>query len=436
MYPGSNAFKAGLQSAISDNPQLTDLLREFFKRSYRNGELPQRATFRDLSPAVVSDLRMLFGPHAVKQRQDRVSLSLHAAGLESPESRDDLLRALSEVLNLPIKNLHEQRERSQLRLLAAHKDLATQLHSDLAEKVCARLTADLEQRRGLLWRAGILKQDSENTLGLVQDILRALELLAGSDRMWSFAELGSRVTSSSKSFRTGSELYRLTADLALPFLEEESQLAELGNSLVRRKRVWEILGVAESLVNITVMAAGPLVYEKHGRQFAQVKQHFELGEPALLSLVHLDKIDRFAPHFDAVLTVENLAPFAELARQPVMPHCLTIYTEGFPNRAVQQLLRLCQRHVQPLRFFHWGDTDLAGVHILRQLAATIGVVPELFRCTPKDIERHCEVLIPLMNKQRVQIERDLATHPEAPGRDLLECVLECNGWLEQEAWEE
>jgi hypothetical protein len=177
------------------------------------------------------------------------------------------------------------------------------------------------------------------------------------------------------------------------------------------------------------------VYQKQGRTFSAIRQHFELGEPSTLSLTQLAGIERIAPLFDTILTIENLTPFTEAVQQPPLSQALMIYTEGFPNRAVCRLLQLCRDRIAGLKFLHWGDTDLAGVRILRNLAAIIGEAPAPFRCGAEEIAEHQERLIRLTPEQRASITRDLNAYPQAPGHEILQAVLRYNGWLEQEAWE-
>jgi len=429
------AFKERLQALAPENQELAAFLKELCARSFKNGELPQRCSFQNVSPNIVSDLRVLFGARAVKARDDRLVLDLKAAGLISPEARQQLLSVLAEALEIKPQNRRLERQQTHAALTQQLHAFSTTLRNSLAQKVHQRLADDLAQQRGFLWREGILQKRGATALAQIEYVLKALEILGLNKRPWNFSELGSRVTGSSKSFRVGSELYRLAADWVAPFLDEAEMLAQIDDLASRRARVWEILGVEQNGAAITAMLGGPFVYHKQGRVFNAIQQHFDLGEPSTLSLAQLAGIESLEPLFDTILTIENLTPFVETIQPPPLANALFVYTEGFPNRAVRRLLQLCCENLAGLKFLHWGDTDLAGVRILRNLAAIIGAPPAAFRCGPEDIAKHRERLIPLTPEQRENILRDLEARPHAAGHEILEAVLQYDGWLEQEAWE-
>ena len=383
----------------------------------------------------MGDLRVLFGARVVKARDEKLILDLKAAGLISAEARQQLLSVLIEALNIKQQNRRLQRQQTHAALTQQLHAFSTTLQNSLAQKVHQRLADDLAQQRGFLWREGILQKHGVAALAQIANVLKALEILGANKRPWNFSELGSRVTGSSKSFRVGSELYRLAADWIAPFLEETEMLAQIDDLASRRARVWEILGVEQGSAAISVMLGGPLVYHKQGRVFNAIQQHFDLGEPSTLSLAQVAGIERLEPLFDTILMIENLTPFVEAIQQPPLANVLIVYTEGFPNRAVRRLLQLCRENIAGLKFLHWGDTDLAGVRILRNIAAIVGEPPVGFRCCPEDMAKQRERLIPLTPEHRENIFRDLEARPHAAGYEILEAVLQHKGWLEQEAWE-
>jgi len=429
------AFKERLQAIAPENQELAAFLKELGARSFRSGELPQRCSFQNVSPNIVSDLRVLFGARAVKARDDRLVLDLKAAGLISSEARQQLLSVLAETLEIKQQNRRLQRQQTHVALMQQLHAFSATLKNSLAQKVHQHLADDLAQQRGFLWREGVLQKHGTTALAQIENVLKALEILGSNKRSWNFSELGSRVTGSSKSFRVGSVLYRLAADWAAPFLEEAEMLAQIDDLASRRGHIWEILGVEQNGAAITAMLGGPLVYHKQGKVFNAIQQHFDLGEPSTLALAQLTGIESLEPLFDTILTIENLTPFVEAIQQPPVANALFVYTEGFPNRAVRRLLQLCRENLAGLKFLHWGDTDLAGVRILRNIAAIVGEPPAAFRCGPEDMARHRERLIPLAPEQRENILRDLAARPDGVGHEILEAVLQRDGWLEQEAWE-
>ncbi len=428
-------FKERLAEILPKNSAMAAFLKDFCARSFKTGELPKRSRFRHVSPELKSDLHLIFGMRAIKEQQDHLVLDLTAAGCADTEARRNLLHALVDVLGLQPQNRREQRRQTHATLQEKLRTFLPLLRSPLPQKVHQRLTDDLAAQHGYLWREGILRKQATTALKNASSILSALELVAARERSWNFSELGARVVGSSKGFRPGSELYRLAADWTLPFLENAETLSQIEDTAIRRARVWEQLGVEQSGAAITAMIGGPLVYKKRGRTFAALQQYFEMGEPATLSLAQLAGLEHIAPLFHTILTVENLTPFVQAVEQPALSHALIVYTEGFPNRAVSQLLRLCQQHVANLSFLHWGDTDLAGVRILRNIADILGEAPATFRCGPEEIARLQSRLIPLTPEAHDHIVQDLRDYPDAPGHEILQAVLQYGGWLEQEAWE-
>jgi hypothetical protein len=68
-----------------------------------------------------------------------------------------------------------------------------------------------------------------------------------------------------------------------------------------------------------------------------------------------------------VLTIENKETFYALA--PCKKYSCLLYTGGYPNRAVNTLLRILSNN--GFDFFHAGDVDPDGILILQELKKTI-----------------------------------------------------------------
>ena len=127
-----------------------------------------------------------------------------------------------------------------------------------------------------------------------------------------------------------------------------------------------------------------------------------------------------------VTTCENAAPIARYVqgRSPV------VYTEGYPNLAVQGLLKAFAR--RGLKSVHMGDADLDGFRI----AATVD------RCIPVERVGAAEILadpkrlkgIPLTPSQEARIDRFLAQHPDFKYADSVRLIRERGCWYEQEGF--
>lgn len=78
----------------------------------------------------------------------------------------------------------------------------------------------------------------------------------------------------------------------------------------------------------------------------------------------------------AVVTVENLTAYYQYIRQGPPEH-LKIYLGGYHNRARRELLCKLHRYLEHGRraipFYHWGDIDLGGFQIWRDLCRRTGI---------------------------------------------------------------
>jgi len=72
----------------------------------------------------------------------------------------------------------------------------------------------------------------------------------------------------------------------------------------------------------------------------------------------------------AVLTVENLTPFHELAagRAGVLDEVLVVYTAGMPAPSFLEFYRSLLHGARTRKVLHWGDIDPGGFRIARKLA--------------------------------------------------------------------
>ncbi len=69
----------------------------------------------------------------------------------------------------------------------------------------------------------------------------------------------------------------------------------------------------------------------------------------------------------SILTIENLASFNRHCREIDDPECLVLYTGGFPARPVLNFLHAATRQAPNAQIFHWGDIDVGGIRIFRNI---------------------------------------------------------------------
>lgn len=112
-----------------------------------------------------------------------------------------------------------------------------------------------------------------------------------------------------------------------------------------------------------------------------------------------------------VLTVENLTSFQRYCRE-VNDDGLIVFTGGFPNLELQHFLAALDRELpQTVPFYHWGDTDVRGLEILRTIS---------HRCSLRTIEAHLMSRDPWITERwaapsEVKVLNKLAKIPDACG---------------------
>jgi hypothetical protein len=167
--------------------------------------------------------------------------------------------------------------------------------------------------------------------------------------------------------------------------------------------------------------SGPLRLRIRGREFDCAAQ--EIATLSLSDLQHAELIDCAAAR---CLTVENKTVFQDLAAKRSGE--LLIWT-SFPNAATLALLAPLPR---TLEFWHFGDTDPSGFHILLDLCRQTGLPFRPFRMevTPDANGR------PLTASECELLARTLLPSPHlAESRDHLKTLLATRrlGCFEQES---
>ena len=108
---------------------------------------------------------------------------------------------------------------------------------------------------------------------------------------------------------------------------------------------------------------------------------------------------------------------------------LVVWSGGFPNRGVTQLIQAAASAKARIRV--WCDLDLSGVRIARLVHKQTGGTAEPVLMQP-DVVRTASRGCKLSEVQLRNIERDLESHPDDILSETLRALLERGEWFEQE----
>ena len=229
------------------------------------------------------------------------------------------------------------------------------------------------------------------------------------------SEFGAKWFNDSKALRSGPLRQQFEHLLRLQVGDDDSDSTTLLNSY----------GITENPYTTHVVVFAPFAYcESNNEWLDWPYRLWQRGEAAILSwrtvrnitALHIEK------PFSMLITSENAAPFHRLveSRRPAL------YTEGYPNAAVKNLLR--HFAATGLSCLHWGDTDLDGYRIADQVASQILSRMYTPPIADPDVRDHLQRL---SEEQRQRTEKFLQANPCFSYFAELRQSLTC-GWLEQE----
>ena len=229
------------------------------------------------------------------------------------------------------------------------------------------------------------------------------------------SELGAKWLNDSKALRSGPLRQQFEHLLRLQTGDDDSDSTSLLNAY----------GIIENPYTTHVVVFAPFIYRASNNEWLDWPYRlWQRGEAAILSWRTVRNITalQIEKPFSMLVTSENAAPFHRLVeiRRPAL------YTEGYPNAAVKNLLRHFAK--TGLACLHWGDTDLDGYRIADQVASQI--LSRMYTPPIADPNIH-DHLQWLSNEQRQRTEKFLHANPKFPYFAELRQTL-AHGWLEQE----
>lgn len=214
--------------------------------------------------------------------------------------------------------------------------------------------------------------------------------------------------------------HALDDDAVLRRAVTQHVVAAFGQDLEERD-AWLQAGINREGTPPVVLGFGHLTL-KVGASLIEVGALAREGIPGALTRTALQRATVQArPKW--ALFIENPATWLE-ASKAVPANGLIILTDGMPSRAVRTLSQL----LADVPRYHWGDVDVGGFTILRQLEGVKGLLMD-----EAAVRSNQDRLHPFTPEKLESFERRLERHPAPLERNALKTSLELEGWLEQEA---
>ncbi len=380
------------------NVSLRPFLDRMAKRVLQGKPLPAHFMVRDLDYAAQGELERFLGTPLMRKADGTVS------GVFPPHWRDPL--AWQDVISaLGLARDNDVKESAETFL--------TRLAWCVPE---ARTLIDALQKMPEVMRFLRNSTHREPWKRLFQGVLDFTR--EGITEPMTLSLLGSRWLNDSKSLRTGP----LRRQLAL-------MLSAWGERDIDERTLFGTYGIIENPYTSFVTFFAPLVFMTDaGETFDFPLRLFVAGQACTLSSETVGRIRsvEWRGENRSLITSENAAPFARYvaARRPAL------YTEGYPNYAVQRLLRALGE--VGVTADHAGDADFDGFRI----AARVGRCLPVGRVVASEIVRNLDgiVGIPLTEAQQTRARRFLTAFPQMPYAEEVSILLNTGCWYEQESF--
>ena len=250
-----------------------------------------------------------------------------------------------------------------------------------------------------------------------------IEEQAGS--FYTLSQLGSDWFNDSKCLRAGA-LRRQLALIIDAFIDVQFD---------DDRKTFSQMGIVDNPYTSSVTLFAPIEFRlKGGEVYDFPRRMFREGLAVQLPLETVSQISAltFYGPVNEIVTSENAAPFARYVEKGIP--CL--YTEGYPNYAVQRMLGSLSRC--GISAAHAGDVDLDGIRIAHAVHEQIGIsrIIGIDLLLQAESEKSSLQLkgIPLTDEQRKRLAEFIRVHTDFPLVNVLEHLLEIGEWYEQETF--
>ncbi len=210
------------------------------------------------------------------------------------------------------------------------------------------------------------------------------------------------------------------------YLGSSKALARLRSQLEARLGPLGSLGIREGGSVVLVGGAGRAILPGAVLDLTALGPYVGLSRESALAL------ERLECRQAGLVAVENLTVFEACCRGevPEVAGAAFVWTAGYPGRGTRGIVEAAVRAGATIRA--WCDLDLDGVRIARMIA---GWSPrcEFFRMSSADVAL-ARRRLPLTDRARVAIERELRDAADRELADTLRAMLDASGWVEQEVF--
>ena len=392
-----NGTRPDVGVLVTHTPVLRPFLIRMAKRALQGQPLPARFTVRGLDYAAQGALEGLLGAPLARKADGTVT------GTLPPRWREpSAWQTVISVLGLAREDAADSTETFLTRLAWRAPEARTLIDALQTMPEVMRFVRNPAHRDS--WKR------------LLLGVFKHVRAGVGGEK--TLSQLGSDWLNDSKALRTGP----LRRQLAL-------MLSGLEGRDVDERTLFGPYGIIENPYTSFVTFFAPLVFTTDaGETFDFPARLFAAGQACTLPSETVGRIRSVAWQGDdrSLITSENAAPFARYVTlgRPAL------YTEGYPNYAVQRFLRtLGDAGVEAE---HAGDADLDGFRI----AALVGRCLPIRRVLAAEVVRNPGdvVGIPLTEAQQMRARRFLAESPHMPYAEEVSVLLKKGCWYEQESF--
>lgn len=212
-----------------------------------------------------------------------------------------------------------------------------------------------------------------------------------------FEQLGGKIASIFHRFKEGCN------DMELSEILAEHQIYRTPNFVYLKGDATIYIG--EERINLAVLQQGIGI---SGEDISKIK--FESGR------------------IKNVITIENLTSFFRWNE----PESLMIYLGGYHNTVRRRLLQEIYDSLPESNYFHFGDIDVGGFEIYRDLCARTGIPFKMYHMDLETLRNNKAYGRPLTKNDRARLIRMLESGHWTEQSELLEYMLLHNVKLEQE----